>query len=164
MAQLNLTQHIQKEMTISAEDITGLVQNGSLIAKGCRFKGDLILQGGIKIDGEVEGSVIVNGPNALIYVSETGRVIGELHAANVVIDGQVKGQVRADQRATVYGKMEGDLFYGDRLVVEESADINGRVSRISSINSSPQDNIEIGNAPVRIPTSEELGSQETDKA
>lgn len=122
-----------KDTTITAEVIAELLKNGSLIAKGCRFKGELVLEGGIKIDGELEGSVLVNGPAALVYVSETGRVTGEIRAANVVIDGQVKGQVRADHRATVYGKLEGDIYYGEKLVVEESADINGRVARLSSL-------------------------------
>ena len=156
MDQLNQSQHVQKELTITAEDITGLLQNGSLIAKGCRFKGELTLQGGVKIDGEVEGSVIVTGPNALVYVSESGRVIGEIHAANVVIDGQVKGQVRADHRATVYGKLEGDLYYGDKLVVEESADINGRVSRMSNLKSAPQQHFESEAIPFHLPPASEL--------
>ncbi len=163
MAQLNLTQHVQKEMTISAEDITGLIQNGSLIAKGCRFKGELTLQGGIKIDGEVEGSITVSGPNALVYVSESGRVVGEIRAANVVIDGQVKGQVRADHKATIYGKVEGDLYYGDKLIVEESADINGRVSRIANIKNSPQENLENNPIPFRIPGASDLSSLSFDK-
>lgn len=158
MDQLKKNQHIQQELTISAEDITGLLQNGSLIAKGCRFKGELTLQGGVKIDGEVEGSVIVNGPNALVYVSESGRVIGEIRAANVVIDGQVKGQVRADHRATVYGKLEGDLYYGDKLVVEESADINGRVSRISNLKNTPQQHLESETIPLHIAATNELSS------
>ncbi|MBS4095207.1 MAG: polymer-forming cytoskeletal protein [Sulfuricella sp.] len=150
MAQLNLPQQLQKEMTITAEDITGLIQNGSLIAKGCRFKGELTVQGGVKIDGEVEGSIIVEGTNSLLYVSESGRVIGEIRAANVIIDGEVKGRVRADHRATVYGKLEGDLYYGDKLVVEESADINGRVSRLANLKAAPQESSEGGAVPFRI--------------
>jgi cytoskeletal protein CcmA (bactofilin family) len=115
-----------REPALRAENI---MKDGSMIAEGCRFKGELILSGNIVLNGVVEGTIIVENDEAVLYVSETGAVIGKARASNVVLDGKLKGSVHAANKVTVSGTLEGDLFYGTSFIVMEGADINGKIAR-----------------------------------
>lgn len=106
-----------------------LMQAGaSLFLEDCTFKGDLVLNSSAKIDGTVEGAVTINNNEAILYISPTGKITGEVRAARIYIDGAVNGVVQADE-ITVAGKFEGELHYKNNFIVKSGADVRGSIVR-----------------------------------
>lgn len=88
-----------------------LEQIATLIAEGVEINGDIRVSGGIQIDGRVNGSVISDDKDAIIRVSETGSVRGEIKAPNIMLNGRI----------------EGNVFCGAHLELADKADIAGDV-------------------------------------
>lgn len=86
-------------------------QIATLIAEGVEINGDIRVTGGIQIDGRINGSVISDDKDALIRVSETGSVRGEIKAPNIMLNGRI----------------EGNVFSGSHLELAEKADVAGDV-------------------------------------
>ncbi|KAB2899301.1 MAG: polymer-forming cytoskeletal protein [Dokdonella sp.] len=83
----------------------------TLIADGTTIHGDIQFDGGLHLDGAVNGTIAAEGPGAVLTLSEKGRVKGEVHVFSAVINGMV----------------EGDLHVAERLELGASARINGNV-------------------------------------
>ena len=96
----------------------------SLLAPGSRFEGLLRLDGRVRIDGHVAGTVV--GPGAL-WVGETGHVAADVEAAEVVVAGELEGDVRAHRRivllptARVRGTLDAPV-----LRLSEGSQLSGR--------------------------------------
>ncbi|KAB0546122.1 polymer-forming cytoskeletal protein [Pseudomonas argentinensis] len=84
----------------------------SLIAAGAVFRGDLEFQGAVQIDGKVLGDILTE--QGLVRVSAEGQVEGEVRAPQVVIDGEIIGDVYASQHVELGAKarVRGNLYYG----------------------------------------------------
>jgi cytoskeletal protein CcmA (bactofilin family) len=103
-------------------------QIATLIAEGVEINGDIRVSGGIQIDGKINGSVISDDKDAIIRVSHTGSIRGEIRAPNIILNGNVEGNVycgthlELSERAVV----SGDLHYSviEMLV---GAQVNGKM-------------------------------------
>lgn len=97
----------------------------SLLCEGTTFTGDLDAAGGIKIAGEVTGSVrCLDG--ALVL---TGRIAGDAYADLAFVDGTVKGNLHCGR--VVLGPsavIEGAIYYGS-MQMQEGATISGDMHR-----------------------------------
>jgi cytoskeletal protein CcmA (bactofilin family) len=93
----------KKENGGSAPDQIENVLGRSLVVHG-----DLKADGAFRIDGTVEGSVI---SKAAVYIGESGVVRGDVAGTDVVIAGQVTGNVSCTGHLEIVasGKIEGDL-------------------------------------------------------
>jgi cytoskeletal protein CcmA (bactofilin family) len=70
----------------------------SLIAQGTRIEGDVHFVDGLRIDGEVRGDVRAQGgQSGLLVISALARVDGAVHAAHVIVNGEVVGPVHATE-------------------------------------------------------------------
>ncbi len=70
----------------------------SLIAQGSRIEGDVHFTDGLRIDGQVRGDVRAEpGQDGLLVISALARVEGAVHAAHVIVNGEVVGPVHASQ-------------------------------------------------------------------
>lgn len=117
------------KMSKELAEIHEILKTGaSLISEGCEFKGDLTLNGNAVIEGVVNGTITINNRDAVLYVSSTGMIVGEVIAATLYIDGGMNGTVHAG-KITVAGKFDGDLHYRDCFVVKAGADITGTIGR-----------------------------------
>lgn len=95
----------------------------SLIGEGSTFRGDVSIEGMIRIDGDFWG----NGETkARLVISPTGRVKATIRAHEVVIGGALKGDVYATGRVTLLetALVIGNI-YAPRLVLEEGAVLEG---------------------------------------
>lgn len=108
--------------------IETLAGGASLIAEECAITGDVVLQGSAKVDGTVEGSITITNDQAILYISQNGKVKGEVRAAHVYIEGAVDGVVHAGT-VTVAGVLNGDLYYTTALVVKNGAEIKGKIDK-----------------------------------
>jgi cytoskeletal protein CcmA (bactofilin family) len=86
----------------------------SLIGVSTRIEGDVHFDEGLRIDGHVKGNVIADSNVcALLVISETARVEGEVRAAHLVVNGEIVGQVFSSERLELQPKarITGDVTY-----------------------------------------------------
>ena len=100
-----------------------------LIGKSARIRGDVDFSGGLHLDGRVMGSVRADGTrDSTLSVSEDGCIEGSVQAAHVVLNGTVRGDIRASERVVLgpRSRVQGDVYYG---VIEAAlgAEIQGRL-------------------------------------
>ncbi len=102
----------------------------TLIGARAKICGDVRFDGGLYVEGVVEGAVIAedSGSSAVLTVSENGRIEGEVRAPIVILNGHLIGDVYASQRIELgsTAKVEGNIHY---TVVEMAAGamITGRL-------------------------------------
>lgn len=95
----------------------------SVICKGGVCNGSLKIDGGLRIDGTVEGEVQVSG---LLTVGKNGVIKGNVMAEQVVVGGKIEGTVRAEKQLELHSgsRIEGDI-YTRSLIVEENVFFEG---------------------------------------
>lgn len=99
----------------------------SLIAHGSRVEGDVHFTDGLRIDGQVRGDVHAEpGQNGLLVISVQAKVEGAVHAAHVIINGEVVGPVHATVLLELQPKarITGDVYY-KALEMHQGATICG---------------------------------------
>lgn len=101
----------------------------TLIGGKVTLRGDLMFAGGLHIDGTVIGTINAEpGADAVLVVSEHGRVEGEIRAPHVVINGTIKGDIHASAKVELaaHARIEGDIHYR-LLEMAAGAEVNGRI-------------------------------------
>jgi cytoskeletal protein CcmA (bactofilin family) len=101
----------------------------TLIGRTTSIKGDVSFTGGFHLDGQVTGNVRAEpGATSVLSVSEHGCIEGSVDAPHVVLNGTVKGDIRARERVELGAKarVNGNVHYG---VIEMAmgASINGKL-------------------------------------
>lgn len=79
------------------------------ISSTCELQGTLNVEGNLRVDGIVHGTVAVQGD---LEISQSGLIEGpELRAVNIVVHGVVKARVIAEGRLTLTrtARLEGDV-------------------------------------------------------
>ena len=86
----------------------GAEQIENVLGKSLVVHGDLKADGAFRIDGTIEGSV---ASKSAVYVGESGVVRGDVSGSDVVIAGQVSGNVTCTGHLEIVatGRIEGDL-------------------------------------------------------
>lgn len=89
----------------------------TIIGPDAQFKGELTFQGGVRVDGQFDGSITTSGR---VFVSKGGQVKAEVKAASVALEGAIEGNVAAQDKVELRatGKMIGDIQAAKLLVVE----------------------------------------------
>lgn len=111
----------------------------SLIAEGSQIVGNLTFMDGLRIDGELTGNVLGNEKAAsILVISESAHVVGEVSADHVIINGTVKGPVRARMMMELQPKarIEGDVHYA-ALEMHQGALITGQMCPIVDAEDKP---------------------------
>jgi cytoskeletal protein CcmA (bactofilin family) len=98
----------------------------TVIGTGTHLEGRLTTEGTIRIRGSVQGEL---ASSETIIIEEPGRVTATITAAQVVVAGQMEGQVRGRGRVELRptARMRGELHAGV-LVIQEGAAFEGRAS------------------------------------
>src|SRR5687768_1232323 len=89
----------------------------TVIGTDAQFKGELTFQGGVRIDGQFEGTVQSQGK---VFVSKGGKLKAEVKAGSIALEGQVDGNLTAEDRVELRAtaQLRGDLRASKLLVVE----------------------------------------------
>ena len=101
----------------------------SLIAHGSAIEGNLTFTDGLRIDGHIIGNVFANSEDAsMLVISEDARVVGEIRANHVIINGRVEGPVCATELLELQPKacIVGDVTY-KALEMHQGATIAGQM-------------------------------------
>ena len=116
-----------------AEVTTGQATLNTMLGQGCKIKGDIELQGTIRIDGQFEGSI--SCPDTLI-IGKSGIVKAEVKVKNAVIGGKLIGNITAANKIELQSgsHVEGDISTA-RLVIDEGVFFEGNCKMGTSTNS-----------------------------
>jgi len=116
-----------------AEVTTGQATLNSMLGQGCKIKGDIELQGTMRIDGQFEGSI--SCPDTLI-IGKSGVVKAEVKVKNAVIGGKLIGNISAANKIELQSgsHVEGDITTA-RLVIDEGVFFEGNCKMGSSTSS-----------------------------
>ena len=95
----------------------------SVVSAECHFQGTLSVQGSLRVDGTLEGSV----DNARhVIVGKDGKIIGDVAAQIVVCGGTIEGNVCADMLEVLAPAfIKGDIR-AKKMIVEEGGRIDGQ--------------------------------------
>lgn len=97
--------------------------NITLLAKGVLLKGEIHVDGTVRIDGRLDGVIQTKGQ---VIIGEDGLVQGMITAGTVISSGRIKAKVTAMERvqllktATLIGEVHTPLF-----IMEEGAKMQG---------------------------------------
>jgi len=101
----------------------------TLVGSDTKVHGDLEFTGGCLVDGYVKGNVrSVNDGDATLSISERGQIEGAVVVPNVLLNGTVKGDVKATHRVVLgsNARVVGNVQY--RLIeMAIGAEVNGKL-------------------------------------
>jgi cytoskeletal protein CcmA (bactofilin family) len=102
----------------------------SLVSQKVTIEGDLQGTENIQIDGQIKGSVKLNGD---IIIGPTGVVEADVEGNNIIIRGTVKGNVIAREHLEIHssGNMTGDIS-ARSIDIKEGSSFEGRSRMIKS--------------------------------
>ncbi len=94
----------------------------SIVSAECYFQGTLSVQGSLRVDGHLAGSV----DNARqVIIGEGGKITGDVTAQTVVCGGDIEGNVCADMLEVLSkASIKGDIR-AQKMIVEEGGRIEG---------------------------------------
>jgi cytoskeletal protein CcmA (bactofilin family) len=99
----------------------------TLIGQGSEINGDLVFSGGLHVDGKIVGNVIAEeGNTAILILSEFGCIEGEVKVPNMVLNGEVIGDVYCTTRVELAPKsrVKGSVYY-NLIEMAIGAEVNG---------------------------------------
>lgn len=101
----------------------GMEPTISIISTGTRFKGEIELEGSLRIEGVVEGTIRAG---KAVVVTKDGTVEGDIFTQDAVIAGKVQGLITAASRLEIQAsaRIDGDIR-ARRMQLEEGAELNG---------------------------------------
>ena len=107
----------------------------TVIGPGVTFKGDVSGTEDLRLDGKFEGMIQL--ADSALTVGAAGRVHADIVAREVVVYGEVIGNVSARDRIEIKreGSIVGDLNT-QRIVIEDGANFRGSMEIIGVANSS----------------------------
>jgi len=95
----------------------------STIGSNTYVKGNIQGDGGLRIDGKVEGNVVLTGN---LIITEGAQVKAEIKASNISVAGSVEGNIAANRVEILdTGRVWGDLTV-KALLVNEGAYFRGQ--------------------------------------
>jgi len=116
----------------------------SLIGRHTETLGDLRFSGGLHVDGTVKGNVYADDDSgAVLTLSESGTVEGEIRVPNVVLSGTVIGDVHARDQIELgaSARITGNVYY--RLIeMAMGAGVNGSLVHSGADENGPK--LELG--------------------
>jgi len=99
----------------------------TLVGQGTEINGDLVFSGGLHVDGKINGNVMAEeGSTALLILSEFGRIEGEVTVPNMVLNGEIVGDVYGSTRVELAPKsrIKGSVYY-NLIEMAIGAEVNG---------------------------------------
>ena len=107
----------------------------SVLSKKIKMEGEIRGDEDFRVEGHFKGTIKVNGD---IFVGQSGIIEADVEADNIVIQGQVTGNVLARKQLEIQssGRLQGDCR-AKSIDIREGAIFEGRSSMIKSPASSP---------------------------
>jgi len=118
---------------------TDIIKIDTLIGKRAVITGDITGKGNFKIDGKITGDITIKGD---LVTGDKSSVTGNIIAKNIIIAGEVIGDVEASGQLTIKatGSISGDQKCGS-LIVEEGSSVVGKCEISGKIEDDMEDDI-----------------------
>lgn len=103
----------------------------TLIGRHTHIKGDVSFSGGLRIDGSIAGNINATADEtSLLTLSDHGSIEGEVRVPNLIINGEINGNVYVSQHVELAPKarINGNLYYR-MLEMAMGAEVNGHLIR-----------------------------------
>jgi cytoskeletal protein CcmA (bactofilin family) len=96
------------------------------IGQSVQIRGELTGQEDLVIDGRIEGKISLNGHQ--LTIGPNGRIAAEVHAKSVQINGEVIGNVIADDKVEISpsGSVQGDIT-APRVALADGSSFKGSI-------------------------------------
>lgn len=101
----------------------------TVIGTGTEIVGNVLFSGGLHVDGSIRGNVQAEPDSvSAITLSENGHIDGDIHVPNVVINGEVNGDVYGGSRVELAprARVIGNVYY-NLLEMAMGASVNGQL-------------------------------------
>jgi len=119
----------EKEREILDSKISGLIDQGT------ELKGDLTFRGSFRIEGNFKGTI---NSDSLLIIGERGKVEADVKVGQVVINGEIRGNVQASERVEIHakGRVYGTI-QAPKLIVEEGAYLEANCQTMEAVRPKP---------------------------
>lgn len=96
----------------------------SVLGPNVAITGDVAFEGSMRIEGKIIGKIMAQGR---LTIARGAQVLGEVTAAEAVIDGMVQGNINATDRVELRSTAQvvGDI-HSQRFVVQDGAKLLGQ--------------------------------------
>ena len=101
-------------------------RNVSVIGPTLTFRGELSADEDLIIEGMIEGTIAHHDKN--ITIGKQGRVIADIHANSVIVEGELKGDIHSDGMVSLAdgGSVTGNIYCA-RVVMQDGAWFSGKL-------------------------------------
>lgn len=116
----------KKAISIDIRRLTSLLAHDTLV------RGDVVFDGGLRIDGRVDGNVLGKPDGrGLLVLSEKGSVVGSIKVHDAVINGRVEGDIEVNHflELQANARVTGNITYRT-LKLECGASVDGKLQRM----------------------------------
>jgi cytoskeletal protein CcmA (bactofilin family) len=98
----------------------------NIIGPGTVITGDINTNGDMRVDGNVNGKLVVKGK---LVLGSTGQIEGEVTCQNADISGGIKGKITVSELLSLKGtaRINGDIIT-NKLAIEPGANFTGSCS------------------------------------
>ena len=112
--------------------VTSSDKNTTSVGENCTIDGDITFDKTIEIHGKITGTVKIaeNCTTAMLVIKKNGIVEGDVYGDEVVIEGEVIGNVTGKKKITIKSSsfVSGNVYY-DILDMNGGATVNGNLIR-----------------------------------
>jgi len=116
-----------------------LVDASSIIGQNTQILGDITFEGRLHINGIVRGNVsAARDERAMLTLSESGLIEGNVDVPHIVLNGPVTGSVYATDQIELASKakVDGDVHYA-LIEMAMGAEVNGKLIKIQGAKTEP---------------------------
>lgn len=125
------------------------VEAGSIniIGKGTKIVGDITSAGDVRIDGQLNGNIIISGK---LVLGPNGLIEGNITSVNAELEGEVRGIVNVSETLSLKStaKINGDIVT-TKLMIEPGALFTGSCNMGAKVKNMVQSPVQQANATAK---------------
>jgi len=138
----------------TAADVASAISSVSTVSPGLKIRGDISGDCHLIIEGETHGKIHL--ANGRVTVGASGRVNADIAAPEIVIEGNVQGnlQARDNVRMGSASHVQGSVL-SPRIRIEDGASFRGKVemarpghAAVSSASAKPAEEVEVSSTAI----------------
>lgn len=115
----------------------------SLICGNVEIKGDVAFSDGLRVDGQICGNLSnASGKKGLLVLSERGRIEGNVHVHDAVVNGVIVGDLTVEHFLELQPKarITGDIKYR-QLQMDCGASVSGKLTCVTEREADGENNV-----------------------
>ncbi len=96
----------------------------NIVAQGTSFEGRITSPGSLRVDGRVQGDVVLTGD---LVIGANGEIDGNIDAQTVTVGGKITGNISVKNKLVLENKarIKGDI-HAAKLIIDEGAIFDGK--------------------------------------